>query len=62
MNNKLVRVLAGHRTGQRGTVVKEVGKDCWVDFNRKVLVNEGFGSMKYYPDACWVRKTNLELV
>ena len=55
-----VRVLVGRNKGQVGRAVSETETAVYVDFNRKILVNEGFGSMAYYDDAYWVDKKNVE--
>lgn len=57
-----VRVLVGRNKGQIGKVARETASAMYVDFNRLILVNEGFGSLASYPDGYWVSKQNVEAV
>ena len=63
MNTIKVKVNAGRNRGQVGTVRSE-SKDgsVYVDFNRKILIDEGFGSMSNYEDGYWVKKEFVEYV
>lgn len=57
-----VRVLWGRNKGQVGVIKNETNDAVYVYFNRKVLVNEGFGSMAYYEDGYWLKKEFVEEV
>lgn len=57
-----VRVLVGRNRGQVGRATSDTASAVYVNFDRKILVNEGFGSMAYYEDGYWVNKKNVEPV
>ena len=57
-----VRVMAGRNKGEVGTVTSIKGDAVYVDFNRKVLVNEGFGIVADYPDGYWIKKDFIKEV
>ncbi len=51
-----VRVSTGRNAGQVGQVThfNDDNTVVYVDFNRMINVNEGFGSYDMYPDGYWV--------
>jgi len=49
----------GRNKGQVGTVTGVAPGAVWVDFNRLLRVNEGFGSVSVHPDAYWVLIENV---
>lgn len=51
-----VVVHLGRNNGEIGTVIKfsDNRSSVYVDFNRLINVNEGFGSLALYPDAYWI--------
>lgn len=55
-----VKVTTGRNAGQWGTIAAEIETCYYVDFNRMIAVNEGFGSMANYPDGYWVKKEFVE--
>lgn len=55
-----VRVNTGRHAGECGTVMTISGTELYVDFGRKIYVNEGFGSMDSYQDGYWVSSTAVE--
>lgn len=58
-----VRVLFGRNAGEVGkvTISSETGTEYYVDFNRNIIVNEGFGSTSEYPDGYWVPQKYIEI-
>ena len=57
-----VRVGTGRNAGQVGTVTANKNGIVYVDFNRMINVNEGFGSMELYPDGYWIDARRVEVV
>lgn len=56
-----VKVLVGRNAGEVGTItlIEQEHNSVYVDFNRQILVNEGFGSMANYDDGYHVHFSNL---
>ncbi len=59
-----VRVQTGRNAGEVGTVkhTNDSGDVVYVDFDRMVNVNEGFGSYDMYPDGYWIAVNKVELL
>lgn len=57
-----VRMKWGRNKGQVGTVTLIKDDAVYVDFNREVLVNEGFGSYTLYPDGYWSKMSDVDIV
>ena len=57
-----VKVLVGRNKDEIGTISLVRADNVCVDFNRKLLVNEGFGSMANYEDFYWVKTEFAEKV
>lgn len=57
-----VRVQTGRNAGQIGKVTAVNDGVVYVDFNRMINVNEGFGSYNMYPDGYWLAVKNVEIV
>jgi|SaaInlStandDraft_4_1057021.scaffolds.fasta_scaffold03903_3 hypothetical protein len=62
-----VTVRSGRNKGQVGTIISKIrgttGKKLFlIDFNRNIMIDEGFGSINEYPDTYWVAKKNLEKI
>ena len=57
-----VRVGTGRNAGQVVTVTANKDGIVYVDFNRMINVNEGFGSMELYPDGYWIDSRRVEVV
>lgn len=55
-----VRVKVGRNSGETGIVANIQNQLVYVDFNRGILINEGFGSCTEYPDGYWVNINNVE--
>ena len=62
-----VRVTTGRNAGEVGTVTSTEHSPngvllVFVDFDRMIDVNEGYGSVNMYPDAYWVLANDIKEV
>ena len=57
-----VKVSIGRNKGEIGIAKRIEGDNVYVDFNRSINVNEGFGSVSMYPDGYWVNVKYVEVI
>ena len=57
--NSIVTVNSGRNKGERGKVIALADECVYVDFDRKLLVDEGGGSLDNYDDGYWVNISNI---